>query len=60
MIEACLNTGWYIDESDPTALILMPPLGDPRRNWKAEWEKVKHDNKTVLVPNWASPMKYPL
>ncbi len=56
LINSCLASGWILDRVTYTPnqmLSLLPPKGDPRRNWCAMWEKVKFEGKIVLVPHWA-------
>lgn len=62
LIKNCLDSGWrlsgFTDGGHTTQYFLVPPEGDPRINWCAEWEKVSYDGKSIAVPHWAWPGGY--
>jgi len=61
IIEQCLESGWRLDPIPMGSVgyaALLPPEGDPRNYWCAQWEKYKYKDQIVLVPHWAAPGEY--
>ena len=52
IVAECLKAGWRWYSSYNSAKVLMPPSGDIRHMWCAEWIIYRKDR---IIPHWISP-----
>lgn len=57
LIDECLKTGWQLGAEVNGVSMLIPPEGDIRIHWCAQWDRVGYKGKSVAVPHWAAPGK---
>ena len=51
-VSRLVKEGWILEHTRDNYYLLMPPVGDQRRNLQCEWTPLAYGAFVVSIPNW--------